>query len=390
MSKRDYYEVLGVAKGASDDEIKKAYRKLAMKFHPDRVSTMPEAEKKQAEEKFKELQEAYAVLSDAQKKQMYDQFGHAGVGGNSASGGGGFGGFEGFSGGGFEDIFGAFGDIFGGGGGRRGGGRNPNGPMRGSDLEYNMQITLEESATGIEKEIKFPRTEKCTTCDGKGAKKPEDVTTCSTCNGAGQVRFAQGFFSVQQPCPDCHGRGKKVKNPCSDCRGSGLVKTNKSVKVSVPAGVDNGSTLRLTGEGEAGLNNGPNGDLYVHITVKSHKVFERQGKDLHCEIPISFATAALGGEVDVPTLDGKAVKLKIPEGTQTNQVLRVREKGIKSLRGVGVGDLYCHIFVETPVKLSAEQKELLNQFANITEHNSNQHPKSKSFFDKMKNFFSGE
>lgn len=386
MSKRDYYEILGVSKGASDDEIKKAYRKLAMKFHPDRVSTLADAEKKQAEEKFKELQEAYAVLSDPQKKQMYEQFGHAGVGGNSASGGGGFGGFSGGGAGGFEDIFEAFGDMFG--GGRRGGGRsNPNGPMRGADLEYNIQITLEESAFGAEKEVKFPRTETCASCNGKGSKKPEDVVTCKTCNGQGQVRFSQGFFSVQQPCPDCHGRGKTIKNPCGDCRGSGLIKQNKTVKVSIPAGVENGNTLRLTGEGEAGLNNGPSGDLYVHVTIKASKVFERQGKDLHCEIPISFVTAALGGEVSVPTIDGKSVKLKIPEGTQTNQVLRVREKGIKSLRGVGMGDLYCHIFVETPVKLNADQKELITKFGAITEHNSNQHPKSKSFFDKMKGFF---
>ena len=387
MSKRDYYEVLGVAKGASDDEIKKAYRKLAMKFHPDRVSTLPDKEKKEAEDKFKELQEAYAVLSDAQKRQMYDQFGHAGVGGNSASGGG----FEGFSGGaGFEDIFDVFGDIFGG-GGRRGGGRNPNGAMRGSDLEYNIQITLEESATGVEKEIKFPRTEKCGTCDGKGTKKPEDVVTCKTCNGVGQVRFAQGFFSVQQTCPDCHGRGKTIKSPCTDCRGSGLIKENRKVKVTIPAGVENGSTLRLTGEGEAGLNGGPNGDLYVHVTVKQHKVFTRQGKDLHCEVPITFIVASLGGEVDVPTLDGKTVKLKIPEGTQTNQVLRVREKGIKGLRSVLVGDLYCHIYVETPVKLTDAQKELLKQFGESSSGaNSPHHPKSSSFFDKVKGFFAGE
>lgn len=386
MSKRDYYEILGVAKGASDDEIKKAYRKLAMKFHPDRVSTMSEAEKKQAEEKFKELQEAYAVLSDAQKKQMYDQFGHAGVGGNSASGGG----FEGFSGGGgFEDIFDVFGDIFG--GGRRGGGSRTNGAMRGSDLEYNLQISLEESAFGCEKEIKFPRTEKCNTCNGKGSKNPEDVVTCNTCKGVGQVRFSQGFFSVQQPCPDCHGRGKTIKNPCVDCRGSGLVKENRKVNVTIPVGIDNGSTLRLTGEGEAGLGGGPNGDLYVHVLVKQHKVFSRQGKDLHCEVPISFVTASLGGEVDVPTIEGKTVKLKVPEGTQTNQVLRVRDKGIRGLRSVAVGDLYCHIFVETPVKLTAEQKDLIAQFGVLSGgQNSPHHPKTKSFFDKVKGFFSAE
>ena len=384
MSKRDYYEVLGVAKGASDDEIKKAYRKLAMKFHPDRVSTLPDAEKKKAEDKFKELQEAYAVLSDAEKKQMYDQFGHAGVGGNSASGGFGGGGAAGF-----EDIFDVFGEMFG--GGRRGGSQRHNAAMRGNDLEYNIQISLEESAFGCEKEIKFPRTEKCTTCDGKGSKNPEDVHTCNTCKGAGQVRFAQGFFSVQQPCPECHGRGKTIKNPCGNCRGSGLVKENRQVKVTIPAGIDNGSTLRLTGEGEAGLNGGPNGDLYVHVAVKQHKVFTRQGKDLHCEVPISFVTAALGGEVDVPTIDSKTVKLKIPEGTQTNQVLRIREKGVKSLRGVTSGDLYCHIYVETPVKSTEAQKDLIRQFGEASGgQNSAHHPKTKSFFDKMKDFFAGE
>jgi molecular chaperone DnaJ len=386
MSKRDYYEILGVTKEASDDAIKKAYRKLAMKFHPDRVSTLPDAEKKQAEDKFKELQEAYAVLSDPQKKQMYDQFGHAGVGGNSA--GGGFNGFEGFSGAGFEDIFDVFGDFF---GGRGRSSRSSNAAMRGADLEYNIQITLEESAKGCDKEIKFPRTEKCTVCNGKGSKNPDDVVTCTTCNGVGQVRFSQGFFSVQQSCPDCHGRGKTIKNPCGNCRGSGLVKENRKVNVSIPAGIDNGSTLRLSGEGEAGLNGGPNGDLYVHVHVKAHKVFNRQGKDLHCEVPISFVSAALGGEVDVPTLDGSSVKLKIPEGTQTNQVLRVREKGIKSLRSNVLGDLYCHIFVETPVKLTAEQKEILIQFKTLSEASGNEHhPKGKSFFDKMKGFFAGE
>lgn len=388
MSKRDYYEVLGVSKGASEEEVKKSYRKLAMKFHPDRVSTLPDAEKKNAEEKFKELQEAYAVLSDPQKKQIYDQFGHAGVGGNSASGG-----FEGFSGGngaGFEDIFDVFGDIFG--GARRGGGRQSHDSrMRGGDLEYNLQITLEESATGCEKDVQFPRTEKCNVCDGKGAKNPNDVVTCNTCKGAGQVRFSQGFFSVQQPCPDCRGSGKTIKNPCSQCRGRGLVKENRKVKVTVPAGIDHGSTLRLTGEGEAGLNGGPNGDLYVHVSIKQHQVFTRQGKDLHCEVPISFVTASLGGEVDVPTINSKPVKLKIPEGTQTNQVLRVREKGIKSLRGSAMGDLYCHVFVETPVKLTESQKDFIRKFGEESGGNTSIHqPKTKSFFDKMKNFFSAE
>lgn len=386
MSKRDFYEVLGVAKGASDDEIKKAYRKLAMKYHPDRVSTLSDVEKKQSEDKFKELQEAYAVLSDPQKKQMYEQFGHAGVGGNSASGGQG-GGFSG--GGGFEDIFDAFGDIFGGGGGRRQQQRH-DAPMRGSDLECTVEISLENSAFGCEKEVKFPRTEKCSGCNGKGAKDPKDVTTCTTCNGAGQVRYAQGFFSVQQPCPDCNGRGKKVKHPCNVCRGNGLVRENRTVKVTIPAGIDNGSTLRLTGEGEAGLNSGPNGDLFVHVAVKQHKVFTRKGKDLHCEVPINFITASLGGEVAVPTIDGKSVTLKVPEGTQTNQVLRIREKGIKALRGITNGDLYCHMFVETPVKLTDSQKNVLRQFADDSGGSTSHNPKSKSFIDTLKGIFTGE
>ena len=384
MAKRDYYEVLGVNRGASDDEIKKAYRKLAMKFHPDRVSTMSDAEKKTAEEKFKELQEAYAVLSDPQKKQMYEQFGHEGVGGNSASHGQGFGGFS--HGGNFEDIFDAFGDIFGNGGRRGGGGQHA---MQGGNLECQVEITLEESANGLEREVAFPRTEKCGTCHGSGAKDGSEVVTCKTCNGQGQVRFSQGFFSVQQPCPDCRGAGKTIKNPCPDCRGSGLIRVNKRLKVNIPAGIEDGLTLRVTGEGEAGLNGGPNGDLYVHVRVESHKIFTRQGKDLHCEIPVSFVTAALGGEVDVPTIDGKTVKLKVPEGTQNNSQLRIHNKGIKSIRGSGYGDLYCHMFIETPVKLTAEQKDLLRQFNSACggENTAIHNPKAKSFLDKIKNFF---
>ncbi|MCC2644864.1 MAG: dnaJ [Burkholderiales bacterium] len=386
MAKRDYYEVLGVSKSAGDEEIKKAYRKLAMKFHPDRVSTLPEAEKKQSEEKFKELQESYAVLSDPQKKQMYDQFGHAGVGGNSASGGPS--GFEGFAhGGGFEDIFENFGDIFG--GGRRSSRRGTNGAARGSDLEYQIDVTLEDSAFGAEKQITFPRTEKCSTCSGSGAKKGSDVVACTTCKGHGQVRFAQGFFSVQQTCPDCNGSGKMIKDKCNACHGVGLVKENRKVNVNIPAGVDDGATLRLTGEGEAGLNGGPNGDLYVHIRVRQHKTFTRQGRDLHCEVPISFITATLGGEVDIPTLDGKIVKLKVPEGTQNNSSLRVKEKGVKSIRGIGQGDLYCHMLVETPVKLTEAQKQILRQFETELggEKSTKHYPKTKTFIDKLKDIF---
>ena len=387
MSKRDYYEVLGVSKGANDDEIKKAYRKLAMKFHPDRASALSEAEKKKSEEKFKEIQEAYAVLSDPQKRQMYEQFGHAGVGGNSASGGQ----SGGFQQGGFDDMFDSFGDFFGGGSRRGGGGRIHNGPLRGNDLEYRTEITLEESAFGTEKKITFPRVENCDTCSGSGSKKGTSASTCNTCKGAGQVRFSQGFFSVQQACPECHGSGKVIKDPCSDCHGAGRLRKNKTVKVNIPAGIDNGGTLRLNGEGEAGANGGPHGDLYVNVTIKEHKVFVRKAKDLHCEVPISFFIAALGGDVDVPTLDGKHVKLKVPEGTQTNNQLRVRDKGVKALRGIGTGDLYCHMFVETPIKLTEAQKDILRQFDEASGGcNSTHHPKSKGFFDKVKGFFAAE
>lgn len=387
MSKRDYYVVLGVNKGASEDEVKKSYRKLAMKYHPDRVSTLPDAEKKQAEEKFKELQEAYAVLSDPQKKQMYDQFGHDAVGGNSASGGAG-----GFGGGGFEDIFDAFGDIFGGGNSRRGGGRSNGGVSRGRDLEYQVEITLEESAFGVEKPLTFPRTTKCGTCSGSGAKKGSSSVTCNTCHGNGQVRFAQGFFSVQQTCPECHGSGKVIKEPCPDCRGAGLVQERKTVKINVPAGVEDTATLRLTGEGEAGAGGGPNGDLYIHIRIKPHKIFTRQGKDLHCDVPVNFITATLGGEVEVPTIDGRVMKLKVPEGTQTAQTLRIKDKGVKSLRGLGSGDLYCHMFVETPVNLTGEQKDILRQFENTCsgENAARHSPKSKSFIDKLKTIFTND
>lgn len=386
MSKRDYYVVLGVSKGASDEEVKKAYRKLAMKFHPDRVSTLPDAEKKQAEDKFKELQEAYTVLSDPQKKQMYDQFGHEAVAGNSASGG--FGGGNG--GGGFDDIFETFGNMFGGGG--RGGRGGHGGASRGRDLEAQVDVTLEESAFGVEKPLTFPRTAKCSTCNGSGAKKGSSAVTCNTCHGNGQVRFAQGFFSVQQTCPECHGSGKVIKEPCHDCRGAGLVQERKTVKVNVPAGVEDGSTLRLTGEGEAGGGGGPNGDLYIHIRIKSHKVFTRQGKDLHCDVPVNFILAALGGYVEVPTIDGKAVKLKIPEGTQTAQTLRIKDKGVKSIRGLGNGDLYCHMFVEVPVNLTNEQKDILKQFENTCsgENAAKHSPKSKSFIDRLKTIFTND
>ncbi len=382
MTKRDYYEILGVVRGASEDEIKKSYRKLAMKYHPDRVATMPDDQKKQAEDKFKELQEAYAVLSDKEKKQMYDQYGHSAVHGNSASGGGGF------SSGGFEDIFEAFGDIFGG-GQRRGGPRQNNRPMQGGNIEHHVHVTLEEAAAGLEKEIVFQRTDKCDTCNGKGSKSPSDVIICKTCNGSGQVRFSQGFFSVQQTCGDCRGQGKTNKNPCSNCHGGGFVKNKKRLKINIPAGIEDGLTLRINNEGDSGVNGGPNGDLYVHVSVKEHKIFSRSGRDLSCEVPVSFVVATLGGEVDVPTINNTTVKLKIPEGTQNGTKLRVPGKGIRSLRSGSNGDLYCHIFVETPVKLNSEQKDLIRKFheacggENALSHN----PHTKTFLEKIKNFF---
>lgn len=383
MSKRDYYEVLGLSRGAAEDEIKKAFRKLAMKYHPDRAASLSDTEKKTAEEKFKEIQEAYAVLSDPQKKQMYDQFGHAGVHGHAGGGEQGFGGFGGGGAQGFEDIFSAFGDFFGGGGGRRS--QRSGGAMRGSDLEMQVEITLEESASGLEKTVSYPRTEKCGTCNGSGAKDPKDVVTCKTCNGHGQVRFAQGPFSIQQTCPDCHGAGKTIKTPCPSCHGSGSIRQNKQVKVNIPAGVDDGSTLRLTGEGEAGIGGGPNGDLYVHIRVRQHKVFLRKGKDLYCDVPVNFVTAALGGVVEVPTLGGGKVNLKVPEGTQNGTLLRIKDKGVKAVRGITTGDLYCQMQVETPVKLSKEQKELLSKFGELSSEENN--PKTKSFLEKLKSFF---
>jgi molecular chaperone DnaJ len=381
MNKRDYYEVLGVNRSASDEEIKKSYRKLAMKYHPDRLSGLSDSEKKSAENSFKEVQEAYSVLSDPQKKQMYEQFGHAGVSGNAAGPDP-----RGFSGGGFEDIFEAFGDIFGNNTGARGGRSSQ---MRGRDLELQIEISLSESALGCEKPVSFRRTESCHDCNGSGTKSNSQTISCKTCNGKGQVRYAQGFFSVQQTCPDCRGQGKTIKDPCPDCRGSGLIQQQKTLSVSIPAGIDHGSTLRMNGEGEAGLNGATNGDLYIHVAIKPHQFFERKGKDLHCEIPINIITATLGGEVDVPTLTGKSVTLNVPEGTQSNSILRIRDKGVKSLRSSSYGDLYCHIVLEIPIKLTNTQKDLLKAFGEeLKKDNNYRHqPKSKSFIDKIKELF---
>lgn len=343
MSKRDYYDTLGVNRDASDDDIKKAYRKLAMKHHPDR-----NPDSKEAEDKFKEVKEAYEILSDGQKRAAYDQFGHAGVDPNAAGarGGQGFGDFADA----FSDIFG---DIF---GGRGGGGRSN--VYRGADLRYNMEISLEEAARGCEKQIRIPSHENCDVCHGSGAKPGTQPKTCPTCGGHGQVRVSQGFFSIQQTCPTCHGSGKQITDPCHKCHGAGQVKTHKTLNVKIPPGVDEGDRIRLSGEGEAGQNGGPAGDLYVVTHIKAHPVFQRDGMDLHCEMPISFATAALGGEVEIPTLDGLA-KVKIAAETQSGRQYRLRGKGIKSVRGSDYGDLLCHVVVETPINLTERQKELL-------------------------------
>jgi molecular chaperone DnaJ len=378
MAKRDYYTVLGVNRDASEDDIKKAYRKLAMKHHPDR-----NLEDKGAEEKFKEAKEAYEILSDAKKRAAYDQFGHAGVD-PSAGFGAGRGGMgpEGF--GGFADAFGdIFGEIFG--QGQRGRG---NGMFRGADLRYNLELSLEEAARGHEAKIRIPTLESCSTCHGSGSKPGTTTKPCTTCGGRGEVRVSQGFFSIQQTCPSCRGSGKVITDPCSACDGAGRVRKHKTLSVKIPAGVDQDDRIRLAGEGEAGVNGGPTGDLYVVVQLKPHPVFQREGADLHCEMPISFATATLGGEIEIPTLDGHA-KIKIPAETQTGQLFRLRNKGIRPVRGSVTGDLYCHVAIETPVKLTARQKELLREFEAINQQNPGAHtPKAKNFFDKVKEFFS--
>lgn len=376
MAKRDYYEILGVARNASEADIKKAYRRAAQKHHPDR-----NPDNKEAEDKFKEAKEAYEILSDGRKRAAYDQFGHAGVDQTAGAGAGG----AGFGGANFSDIFGdVFGDIFGGGGGRGGADSRV---YRGADLRYNLELGLEEAVRGTTVKIRVPTMVKCKTCDGSGAKKGSSPTTCTTCGGHGQVRIQQGFFSLQQTCPHCHGTGKVIKDPCGDCHGQGRVKEQKTLSVKIPAGVDSGDRIRLAGEGEVGENGGPAGDLYVQIKVKPHHIFTREENNLHCEVPISFATAVLGGELGVPTLDGR-VMLKVPAETQTGKVFRLRGKGVKSVHGGGIGDLMCKVVVETPVSLSKEQKDLLQQFQESMDKDSGKHsPKSKHWFDGVKKFF---
>ena len=369
MAKRDYYEVLGVNRDATDEQLKKAYRKLAMTHHPDRNPDNPSAE-----EKFKEAKAAYEILSDANKRAAYDQYGHAGVDGNTGGAGG-----PGF--GNFSDAFGdIFGDIF-------GGGRGRSNVYRGADLRYNLEITLEEAARGTETKIRIPAMEQCATCHGSGAKPGTQPTTCATCGGHGQVRMQQGFFSIQQTCPKCHGKGKVVQSPCTTCHGAGRIKQHKTLAVKIPSGVDEGDRIRLSGEGEAGVNDGPSGDLYVVIHLKPHAVFQRDHNDLHCEMPISFTTAALGGEIEIPTLEGSA-KIKIPIETQSGKIFRLRGKGIKGVRTSAPGDLLCHVVVETPVNLTARQRELLTEFEAINDKDAGRHnPRAKSWMDKVKEFF---
>lgn len=379
MSKRDYYETLGVPKNASEEEIKKSYRKLAMKHHPDRNQGDTA---KVAEDKFKEAKEAYEMLSDGQKRAAYDQHGFAGVDPNMR---GGAGGGEGF--GGFAEAFGdIFGDVF---GGRQQGGRGQGGRQvyRGGDLSYAMEVTLEEAAHGKDAQIRIPSWDDCITCHGSGAKPGTKVVTCTTCHGHGQVQMRQGFFSVQQTCPTCKGNGKLIPEPCSTCMGVGKTKTNKTLEVKIPAGIDDNMRIRSTGNGEPGTNGGPPGDLYIEIRLKKHDIFERDGDDLHCSVPISFTTAALGGEIDVPTLAGKAA-IDIPDGTQAGKQFRLRGKGIKGVRSSYPGDLYCHISVETPVKLTEHQRKLLKEFDESLKKGGAKHsPTSESWADKLKGFF---
>jgi molecular chaperone DnaJ len=372
MSKRDYYETLGVSQDASEKEVKKAYKKLAMKYHPDRTQG-----DKSKEETFKEVKEAYEILNDDQKRAAYDQYGHAAFEQGGHGGGGG-------QGGGFGQDFGdIFGDIFGGGGGGRGRQRQ----QRGSDLRYNVELSLEDAVKGKSLEIKVPTYVSCDPCDGSGAKPGTSAKTCSTCHGHGQVQMRQGLFAVQQTCPTCSGKGKVISDKCTSCRGQGRVEKTKTLSVKIPAGVDTGDRIRLSGEGEAGEHGAGAGDLYVQVNVRDHEIFVRDENHLYCEVPISFVTAALGGDIEVPTLGGK-VKLKVPKETQTGKMFRLRGKGVKSVRSSTTGDLMCKVVIETPVNLSGDQADLLRQLEEKMASSSKKHsPKESGFFDGVKKFF---
>ncbi len=380
MAKRDYYEVLGTRKGASAEELKKAYRQKAKELHPDRNSDNPNAEAQ-----FKEVNEAYDVLKDADKKAAYDRYGHAAFEGGMGGGGqrGGFGGGQGDFGSAFSDVFeDLFGDFMGRGGG--GGGRSR--AQRGSDLRYDLRVSLEEAFAGVPKTINVPTSVACDACRGTGAEGGSEPTTCPTCSGMGKVRAQQGFFTVERTCPTCSGAGQIVKNPCKSCHGHGRIEKERALSVNIPAGVETGTRIRLAGEGEAGLRGGPTGDLYIFIEVKEHPIFQRDGAHLFCRVPISFGIAALGGEVEVPTIDGGKARVKVPAGSQTGKQMRLRAKGMPALRGGGVGDMLLELAVETPVNLTARQREILREFEELSEDNN---PEGRTFFSKVKGFWDG-
>ncbi|MEL6465805.1 MAG: molecular chaperone DnaJ [Pseudomonadota bacterium] len=380
MAKRDYYEVLGVSKGASPDEIKKGYRKKAKELHPDRNADNPKAEAQ-----FKEANEAYEILKDAEKKAAYDRFGHAafegGMGGGGGRPGGGFGGGQGDFGSAFSDVFDdLFGDFM---GGQRGGGGRQR-AARGSDLRYNLRVSLEDAFAGMQKTINVPTSVQCDHCHGTGAEDGSEPTTCPTCSGMGKVRAQQGFFTVERTCPTCGGLGQIIKDPCRVCGGSGRVEKDRALSVNIPAGVETGTRIRLAGEGEAGMRGGPSGDLYIFIDVAEHKLFERDGTNLFCRVPVSMGTAALGGSIEVPTIDGGRGRVQIPAGSQSGRQMRLRSKGMPALRGGGVGDMFIELAVETPVNLTSRQKELLREFEALSEENN---PESSSFFSSVKSFW---
>ncbi|KIC49837.1 molecular chaperone DnaJ [Tateyamaria sp. ANG-S1] len=381
MAKRDYYEVLGVSKGASADEIKKGYRRKAKELHPDRNADNPNAEAQ-----FKEANEAYEVLKDADKKAAYDRFGHAafegGMGGGGGRPGGGFGGGQGDFGSAFSDVFDdLFGDFM---GGQRGGGGGRQRASRGSDLRYNLRVSLEDAFAGMQKTINVPTSVQCDACTGTGAEDGSEPTTCPTCSGMGKVRAQQGFFTVERTCPTCSGLGQIIKDPCRACGGAGRVEKDRALSVNIPAGVETGTRIRLAGEGEAGMRGGPSGDLYIFIDVADHKLFERDGTNLFCRVPVSMGTAALGGSIEVPTIDGGRGRVQIPAGSQSGRQMRLRSKGMPALRGGATGDMFIELAVETPVNLTARQKELLREFEDLSEENN---PESSSFFSSVKSFW---